>query len=53
MLFPLSYVPLGAILMSKKVADGIRDSSGFWPHGHTYQVSSVEADDVGLPYILN
>ncbi len=24
--------------MSKKVADGIRDSAGFWKHGHTYQV---------------
>lgn len=24
--------------MSKRIADGIRDSSGFWKHGHTYQV---------------
>ncbi|KAF8074929.1 hypothetical protein FPV67DRAFT_1559549 [Lyophyllum atratum] len=31
------YATIGAILMSKKVADGIRDGSGFWKHGHTYQ----------------
>ncbi|THH00618.1 hypothetical protein EW026_g1950 [Hermanssonia centrifuga] len=31
------YASIGAILMSKKVADGIRDSAGFWKHGHTYQ----------------
>jgi len=27
--------------MSKKVADGIRDNSGLWKHGHTYQVGMV------------
>ncbi|PCH36374.1 PLP-dependent transferase [Wolfiporia cocos MD-104 SS10] len=31
------YASIGAVLMSKKVADGIRDSAGFWKHGHTYQ----------------
>ncbi|PFH51863.1 hypothetical protein AMATHDRAFT_39945 [Amanita thiersii Skay4041] len=31
------YASIGAILMSKRVADGIRDQSGFWKHGHTYQ----------------
>ncbi|KAF5383775.1 hypothetical protein D9615_003562 [Tricholomella constricta] len=31
------YATIGAILLSKKVADGIRDGSGFWKHGHTYQ----------------
>jgi adenosylmethionine-8-amino-7-oxononanoate aminotransferase len=32
------YATIGAILMSKKVVDGIRDKGGFWKHGHTYQV---------------
>ena len=27
--------------MSKKVADGIRDTSGVWKHGHTYQVRAA------------
>ncbi|KAG7439758.1 uncharacterized protein BT62DRAFT_998118 [Guyanagaster necrorhizus] len=31
------YASIGAVLMSKKIADGIRDGSGFWKHGHTYQ----------------
>ncbi|KAI0924247.1 hypothetical protein AcW2_005178 [Taiwanofungus camphoratus] len=32
------YASIGAVLMSKRVADGIRDSSaGIWKHGHTYQ----------------
>ncbi|KAG6833245.1 hypothetical protein H0H87_009866 [Tephrocybe sp. NHM501043] len=31
------YAPIGAILMSKKVADGIKNTSGLWKHGHTYQ----------------
>ncbi|EKM50677.1 uncharacterized protein PHACADRAFT_130094 [Phanerochaete carnosa HHB-10118-sp] len=31
------YGSIGAVLVSKKVADGIRDTSGFWKHGHTYQ----------------
>ncbi|RDB23949.1 hypothetical protein Hypma_009168 [Hypsizygus marmoreus] len=31
------YASIGAILMSKRIASGIRDNSGFWKHGHTYQ----------------
>ncbi|KAK0239028.1 pyridoxal phosphate-dependent transferase [Armillaria nabsnona] len=31
------YASIGGVLMSKKIADGIRDGSGFWKHGHTYQ----------------
>lgn len=34
------YASIGAVLMSKEVASGIRDSAGFWKHGHTYQVRS-------------
>ncbi|KAI0306092.1 hypothetical protein B0F90DRAFT_1808594 [Multifurca ochricompacta] len=30
------YASIGAVLMSKQVADGIRDKDGFWKHGHTY-----------------
>jgi E3 ubiquitin-protein ligase TRIP12 len=32
------YASIGAILVSQRVADAIRDNSGFWKHGHTYQV---------------
>ncbi|KAF8659854.1 hypothetical protein AX16_001739 [Volvariella volvacea WC 439] len=31
------YGSIGAVLMSKRVAEGVRDHSGFWKHGHTYQ----------------
>lgn len=31
------YATIGAILISQKIADGIRDNSGLWKHGHTYQ----------------
>ncbi|KXN92384.1 hypothetical protein AN958_07002 [Leucoagaricus sp. SymC.cos] len=31
------YASIGAVLMSKKVAQGIRGNSGIWRHGHTYQ----------------
>ncbi|GLB41852.1 putative class-III pyridoxal-phosphate-dependent aminotransferase family protein [Lyophyllum shimeji] len=31
------YATIGAFLMSKKVADGLRAGSGFFKHGHTYQ----------------
>jgi adenosylmethionine-8-amino-7-oxononanoate aminotransferase len=31
------YASIGAVFMSAKVAQGVRDSSGFWKHGHTYQ----------------
>lgn len=33
------YASIGAVLISKKVAEGIRGKSGLWKHGHTYQVS--------------
>ena len=36
--FELRYASIGAVLMSKKVAQGIRGNSGIWKHGHTYQV---------------
>ena len=32
------YALIGAVLMSRKVDDGIRNNGGFWKHGHTYQV---------------
>ncbi|KAH8077869.1 pyridoxal phosphate-dependent transferase [Cristinia sonorae] len=35
------YVSIGAILMSQRIADGIRDSAGFWKHGHTYQAHPI------------
>ncbi|KAI0319975.1 PLP-dependent transferase [Amylostereum chailletii] len=31
------YASIGAVLMSKRFAQGIRDSAGFMKHGHTYQ----------------
>ncbi|KAF5336717.1 hypothetical protein D9758_015080 [Tetrapyrgos nigripes] len=31
------YASIGAVLMNKRVADGLRGKSGFWKHGHTYQ----------------
>ncbi|KAF8637599.1 hypothetical protein AX17_002668 [Amanita inopinata Kibby_2008] len=31
------YASIGAVLMCKKVADGVCDKTGFWKHGHTYQ----------------
>ncbi|KAG5222615.1 PLP-dependent transferase [Salix suchowensis] len=31
------YASIGAVLISKKVAEGIRGKSGLWKHGHTYQ----------------
>ena len=37
------YACIGAVLMSKQVADGIRDKNGFWKHGHTYQVRNTHA----------
>ncbi|KAH9479472.1 Aminotransferase [Psilocybe cubensis] len=33
------YASIGAILMSPKIASGIRDNAGLWKHGHTYQAS--------------
>ncbi|KAI0037907.1 PLP-dependent transferase [Auriscalpium vulgare] len=31
------YASIGAVLVNKRIADGIRDKNGFWKHGHTYQ----------------
>ena len=31
------YTPMGAVLVSKKVADGMRSRAGVWQHGYTYQ----------------
>ncbi|THH27692.1 hypothetical protein EUX98_g6496 [Antrodiella citrinella] len=35
------YASIGAILISQRIADGIRDTSGFWKHGHTYQAHPI------------
>ncbi|KAI0079420.1 PLP-dependent transferase [Panus rudis PR-1116 ss-1] len=35
------YAPIGAVLLSPKVAAGIRDSAGFMKHGHTYQAHPI------------
>ncbi|KAF9461243.1 hypothetical protein BDZ94DRAFT_1196596 [Collybia nuda] len=35
------YATIGAVLISKKVANGVRDNSGFWKHGHTYQAQPL------------
>ncbi|OJT09786.1 hypothetical protein TRAPUB_13745 [Trametes pubescens] len=35
------YAAIGAVLLSKRVADGVRDASGFWKHGHTYQANPL------------
>ncbi|KAH9951154.1 PLP-dependent transferase [Amylocystis lapponica] len=35
------YATIGAVLMSKKVANGIRDTAGLWKHGHTYQANPL------------
>jgi len=44
------YATIGAILMSKKVVDGVRDQGGFWKHGHTYQVGSSLSTLTGFPH---
>ncbi|KAJ7019924.1 pyridoxal phosphate-dependent transferase [Mycena alexandri] len=31
------YASIGAVLMSKRIIDGLRGASGLWKHGHTYQ----------------
>jgi len=31
------YASIGAVLMSKRIATGLRGASGLWKHGHTYQ----------------
>ncbi|KAJ3996321.1 hypothetical protein F5050DRAFT_1571693 [Lentinula boryana] len=35
------YASIGAVLMSKTVAEGIRGKSGIWKHGHTYQANPL------------
>ncbi|KAF8264513.1 PLP-dependent transferase [Lactarius quietus] len=35
------YACIAAVLMSKQIADGIRDKNGFWKHGHTYQAQPI------------
>jgi hypothetical protein len=40
----IRYATIGAVLMNKRVAEGIRDGSNFWHHGHTYQVTRNERD---------
>ncbi|KAF9071607.1 hypothetical protein BDP27DRAFT_1382427 [Rhodocollybia butyracea] len=35
------YAAIGAVLMNKTVAEGIRGKSGFWKHGHTYQANPL------------
>ena len=48
------YATIGAILMSKKVVDGVRDKGGFWKHGHTYQVwfFPLECPQIFLRWIV-
>ncbi|KAI0352149.1 PLP-dependent transferase [Trametes cingulata] len=35
------YAAIGAVLVSKRVADGLRAPTGFWKHGHTYQANPL------------
>ncbi|KAI5117507.1 hypothetical protein M0805_003912 [Coniferiporia weirii] len=35
------YASIGAVLMSERISKGIRDNSGFWNHGHTYQAHPI------------
>ena len=35
---PCSYASIGAVLMNKRVAEGVR---GLWKHGHTYQAQPL------------
>ncbi|KAJ6577994.1 pyridoxal phosphate-dependent transferase [Mycena capillaripes] len=34
------YTPIGAVLISQKVANGMRCKAGVWQHGYTYQESA-------------
>lgn len=38
--------------MSKKVADGIKNGSGLWKHGHTYQVTLFSSAEDFLIQVL-
>ncbi|KAJ6513202.1 PLP-dependent transferase [Mycena sanguinolenta] len=35
------YASIGAVLMSKRIVAGLRDASGLWKHGHTYQANPL------------
>ncbi|CAE6532490.1 unnamed protein product [Rhizoctonia solani] len=35
------FASIGAVLVSPRVAKGIRDGSGYWIHGHTYQAHPI------------
>lgn len=35
------YASIGAVLMSQIISVGIRDNSGLWNHGHTYQAHPI------------
>ncbi|KAG8927606.1 hypothetical protein FRC01_007181 [Tulasnella sp. 417] len=35
------YASIGAVLVNKRVADGIKQGSGWWQHGHTYQAHPI------------
>lgn len=35
------YAIIGAVLMSRKIDDSIRNNGGFWKHGHTYQAQPI------------
>ncbi|KIO31758.1 hypothetical protein M407DRAFT_241680 [Tulasnella calospora MUT 4182] len=35
------YATIGAVLLNKRVADGIKQGSGWWQHGHTYQAHPI------------
>ncbi|CAE6403477.1 unnamed protein product [Rhizoctonia solani] len=37
----IRYASIGAVLVSPRVAKGIRDGSGYWLHGHTYQAHPI------------
>ncbi|KZT62580.1 PLP-dependent transferase [Calocera cornea HHB12733] len=37
------YVSIGAVLMSPRVSKGIREGSGYFFHGHTYQAHPITA----------
>ncbi|KAL0068120.1 hypothetical protein AAF712_004780 [Marasmius tenuissimus] len=48
------YASIGAVLISKKIADGIRSKSGFWKHGHTYQSSPLAcATSIAVQKVIN
>ncbi|RPD53382.1 PLP-dependent transferase [Lentinus tigrinus ALCF2SS1-7] len=35
------YASIGAVLISKRVAEGLQAGSGYWKHGHTYQAHPI------------